>query len=102
MSHPGDCLVKTANLSAPAYQLFTVRRCRIYVADTAGAIAVAACQHAHAVLAARGEWVTNEKTLIDRAGLRGVDDVLAGLVPDPGRLERAVAEAAALMAAQTG
>jgi hypothetical protein len=75
---------------------------RGHLADTAGAIAVAACQHAHAVLAARGEWVTNEKTLIDRAGLRGVDDVLAGLVPDPGRLERAVAEAAALMAAQTG
>lgn len=75
---------------------------RGHLADTAGAIAVAACQYAHAVLAARGEWVTNEKTLIDRAGLRGVDGILAGLVPDPGGLERAVAEAAALMADQTG
>jgi hypothetical protein len=31
------------------------------------------------VLAGRGEWVTNDKTLLDRAGLRRIDDVLAGL-----------------------
>jgi predicted nucleotidyltransferase len=68
---------------------------RGHVADTAGAIAVAACQCAHAVLAARGEWVTNEKTLIDRAGLRDVDDILAGLVPDGGCLLHAVDQAAA-------
>ena len=68
---------------------------RGHLADTAGAIAAAACQCAHGVLAARGEWVTNEKTLIDRAGLRGVDDILAGLVPDPDWLLRAVDQAAA-------
>lgn len=44
--------------------------------ERAGAIATAAAQAAHAVLAARGEWVTNEKRLLDRAGLRGVDRVI--------------------------
>jgi hypothetical protein len=58
--------------------------------ETAGVILVAACQAAHAVLAADGQWVTNEKTLLDRAGLRGVDEILAGLTPDAGTLNRAV------------
>ncbi|MER5391250.1 nucleotidyltransferase domain-containing protein, partial [Saccharopolyspora sp. NPDC002686] len=31
------------------------------------------------VLAARGEWVTNEKRLLAKAGLRAVDEVIAGL-----------------------
>ncbi|GLY82266.1 nucleotidyltransferase domain-containing protein [Actinoallomurus iriomotensis] len=54
-----------------------------HVAETAGAIATAACQTAHAVLAERGEWVTNEKTLLDRAGLRGVDAILAEVPREP-------------------
>ena len=44
----------------------------------AGLVAQAASQAAHAVLAARGEWVTNEKTLLTRAGLRQVDEFIAG------------------------
>ena len=36
--------------------------------------------------AAAGQWVTNEKTLLDRAGLRGVDEILAGLIPDAAAL----------------
>lgn len=32
---------------------------------------------AHAVLAARGQWVTNDKTLLTRAGLREIDEVIA-------------------------
>lgn len=44
--------------------------------ETAGAIATATCMAAHAILAARGEWVTNEKRLLDRAGLREVDSLL--------------------------
>ncbi|WP_133910195.1 nucleotidyltransferase family protein [Streptomyces sp. NBC_00582] len=44
--------------------------------ETAGALAVAAAQTAHAVLAARGEWVTNEKRLLERAGLRQADQLL--------------------------
>jgi predicted nucleotidyltransferase len=66
---------------------------RGHVADTAGLIATAAAQAAHAVLAGRGEWVTNEKTLLDRAGLRSVDAVLSGLVADPDQLATAVGAA---------
>ena len=51
------------------------------VTETVGALATATCMAAHAVLAARGEWVTNEKRLIDRAGLRGIDGILAGKQP---------------------
>jgi predicted nucleotidyltransferase len=47
-----------------------------------GLVAQAASQAAHAVLAARGEWVTNEKTLLTRAGLRQVDEFLADAQPD--------------------
>lgn len=68
------------------------------VTETAGMIATAAGQAGHAVLAAAGEWVTNEKTLLDRAGLRDVDAILAGLTPDPGALTRAVDEAHTLFA----
>jgi Polymerase beta, Nucleotidyltransferase len=65
--------------------------------ETAGTIATAACQAAHAVLAATGQWVTNEKTLLDRADLRGVDEILAGLTPDADRLVRALDDAVALL-----
>ena len=54
--------------------------------EAAGALAVAATQAGHAVLAARGEWVTNEKRLLERAGLRDVDALVAqiahGSVPE--------------------
>jgi Nucleotidyltransferase domain len=70
---------------------------RGHLADTAGAIATAACQTAHAVLAERGEWITNEKTLLDRAGLRGVDTILAGLTAGPAVLGNAVDQAEALL-----
>ncbi len=50
------------------------------------------------MLAGRGEWVTNEKTLIDRAGLRGVDRVLTGLTASPAALRSAVDQAEALLA----
>lgn len=65
--------------------------------QVAGAIAVAATQTAHAVLAARGEWVTNEKHLIERAGLRQVDTVISNLTPTPQHLVRAVTEAETLL-----
>jgi predicted nucleotidyltransferase len=77
----------------------TAHAARGHLADTAGAITVAACQGAHAVLAARGQWITNEKTLIDQAGLRGVDEIVAGLTPAPERLDAAIDAAAALLAA---
>ncbi|NKQ58174.1 nucleotidyltransferase domain-containing protein [Amycolatopsis sp. K13G38] len=52
------------------------------VTEVAGALAIAAAETAHAVLAARGEWVTNEKRLLKRAGLRGIDPIIAGLAPE--------------------
>jgi hypothetical protein len=65
--------------------------------QVAGAIAVAATQTAQAVLAARGEWVTNEKHLIERAGLREADVLVGSLTPDPETLVRAVAEVESLL-----
>jgi predicted nucleotidyltransferase len=57
-----------------------------HVADTAGAIAVAAAQTAHSVLAGRGEWITNEKTLLTRAGLRQIDEFIVAVQPVPDAL----------------
>ena len=70
---------------------------RGHVADTAGLIATAGAQAGHAVLAGRGEWTTNEKTLLDRAGLRSLDAVLSGLAADPGQLTTAVDAAESLL-----
>ncbi|WP_394839659.1 nucleotidyltransferase domain-containing protein [Pendulispora rubella] len=61
---------------------------RGHVVHVAGAIARATCEAAHAILASRGQWVTNEKTLLDDAGLRDADAWLTGL--EPGRLVEAV------------
>jgi predicted nucleotidyltransferase len=66
--------------------------------EVAGAVATAAMQTGHAVLAARGEWVTNEKRLLERAGLRGIDAVLGQLGSDPEALARAIADAEDLFA----
>jgi predicted nucleotidyltransferase len=60
------------------------------VTETAGAIALAFAQGAHATLAARGEWITNEKELLERAGFRRADEVLDGLTADPPSLVAAV------------
>ncbi|WP_406460925.1 nucleotidyltransferase domain-containing protein [Streptomyces sp. NBC_01622] len=67
--------------------------------EVAGALAVAAVQAGHGVLAGRGEWVTNEKRLLERAGLRRVDDIVAGLRPEPEALTRAVSDAEAVLQA---
>ncbi|MEV0904820.1 nucleotidyltransferase domain-containing protein [Streptomyces hokutonensis] len=67
--------------------------------EVAGALAVAAVQAGHGVLAGRGEWVTNEKRLLERAGLRRVDDIVAGLRPEPEALTRAVSDAETVLRA---
>ena len=67
--------------------------------EVAGAIATAAAQTAHGVLAARGEWVTNEKRLLRRAGLRTVDGIVAGLRAEPEVLTRAISETETLFRA---
>nr|WSY55720.1 nucleotidyltransferase domain-containing protein [Streptomyces sp. NBC_00886] len=64
--------------------------------EVAGALATGAVQAGHGVLAARGEWVTNEKRLLERAGLRRVDDIVQGLTPAPDMLARAISDAEAL------
>ncbi|MEU6365833.1 nucleotidyltransferase domain-containing protein [Streptomyces sp. NPDC046931] len=64
--------------------------------EVAGALATAAAHAAHAVLAARGEWVTNEKRLLERAGLRGMDRTVAGLPAHPDGLVAAVVSAGKL------
>lgn len=69
--------------------------------ETAGALATAATQAAHAVLAARGEWVTNEKRLLERAGLREFDALTAGLRATPDALVAAVTRAEEIVAGAT-
>ncbi|MFC8099156.1 nucleotidyltransferase domain-containing protein [Streptomyces sp. NPDC057363] len=65
--------------------------------QVAGAIALATTQTAHAVLAARGEWVTNEKGMVERAGLSGIDALLTGLTPEPESLTRTITECGTLL-----
>lgn len=69
--------------------------------EVAGALATAAVQTGHAVLAGRGEWVTNEKRLLERAGLRQADDILEGLSVEPEALARAISDAEALFSARS-
>ncbi|MFB6643013.1 nucleotidyltransferase domain-containing protein [Streptomyces chartreusis] len=73
----------------------------VRLTEVAGALATAAVQTGHAVLAGRGEWVTNEKRLLERAGLRTVDGVLASLSEgaDPEALIQAIARAQAIFEA---
>jgi hypothetical protein len=66
------------------------------VTQCAGLVAQATSQAAHAVLAARGEWITNEKQLLTRAGLRTADDLLAAAGPDPAALLNLVDSARSL------
>ncbi|MQA97513.1 MAG: nucleotidyltransferase domain-containing protein [Streptosporangiales bacterium] len=66
------------------------------LAQTAGLVAQGASQAAHAILAARGEWVTNEKSLLTRAGLRAIDTLVADTVADPPSLIRCVVAARSL------
>ncbi|MFE7169644.1 nucleotidyltransferase domain-containing protein [Streptomyces sp. NPDC057616] len=66
--------------------------------EVAGALATAAVQTGHAVLAGRGEWVTNEKKLLERAALRDIDTIVETLSPDPEVLLRAITDAQQLFA----
>ena len=50
------------------------------------------------VLAARGEWITNDELLVDKAGLRPADMAVAGLSADPQVLARAIVTAERLIA----
>jgi len=56
------------------------------LAQCAGLVAQATTHAAHAVLAARATWVTNDKTLLTSAGLRDVDEYIAQAGPEPDAL----------------
>jgi hypothetical protein len=60
------------------------------VAETAGMLAKAAIANAQAILAGRGEWTLSEKVILERAGLRRADTILASLGDRPDALGRAV------------
>ncbi len=66
------------------------------LAQCAGLVAQATSQAAHAVLAARAQWVTNDKTLLTKAGLRQADDFVAAATPDPNDLRDLVTRSRAL------
>ncbi|MFD6160700.1 nucleotidyltransferase domain-containing protein [Nocardia sp. NPDC060256] len=66
-------------------------------AEVAATVVIAAMQTAHALLAARGEWTTNEKRLLQQAGLRDIDAIVAGLDSNPKSLAQAIIEAEALL-----
>lgn len=63
------------------------------VTELAGALAIFCAMAAHAVLAARGEWVTNEKRLLETAGLRSMDELFIGLQTRPPDPERTIEQA---------
>ncbi|MGO4593815.1 nucleotidyltransferase domain-containing protein [Leifsonia sp. 2TAF2] len=52
------------------------------VAQCVSTLTVAALQTAHALLAERGEWVTNEKRLLGYAGMRELDDMVTAATAD--------------------
>jgi predicted nucleotidyltransferase len=68
-----------------------------HVAQTAAMITQAACYAGHGILAARGEWITNEKRLLTRADLGEINAIVAGLRADAGELTRAVDAASRLL-----
>lgn len=70
-----------------------------HVTPCLGLLAQGVAQTAHAVLAGRGEWITNEKQLLTRAGLNHLDDVLAAAIADP-KVLRGTAEQALLLCSQ--
>lgn len=51
------------------------------LAQCAATLTVAMSYAAHAILSARGEWTTNEKTLLTQAGLSDLDAILTNLTP---------------------
>jgi hypothetical protein len=68
-----------------------------HLTESAGAIATAGCQAAHAVMAARRKWVTNEKTLLNQAELRDLDRIISSLTPSPEALTAAIDETTRLL-----
>lgn len=62
------------------------------VALAAGTMARATAQTAHGVLAERGEWVLNEKGIVDAAGLAAAHEIIGSCANDPASAVRALRE----------
>jgi predicted nucleotidyltransferase len=62
------------------------------IALAAGTMARATAQTAHGELAERGEWVLNEKGIVDAAGLGGAHEVIGSCANDPSEAVRALRE----------
>jgi hypothetical protein len=56
------------------------------IAGATGQAAKAVLEEAHAIACERGQWVCNEKRLIETAGLAGLHAWFAGAPTDPARL----------------
>jgi hypothetical protein len=59
-------------------------------AACAGLVVQGASSAAHAILAARGQWVRNEKSLLVRAGLADLDQICTAASSDRERLQEMV------------
>jgi hypothetical protein len=64
------------------------RAARGDVVGTVGQVANAVNEEAHARLCARGEWVLNEKRIVERAGLGAMQVLMASAPREPGALGR--------------
>jgi predicted nucleotidyltransferase len=62
------------------------------VALAAGTMARATAQTAHGVLAERGEWVLNEKGIVDASGLGAAHEIIGTCARDPDKAVRALRE----------
>ncbi len=67
------------------------------VAQCAGLISEAGCRAGHAIAARRGQWVTNEKRLLQQAGLTELNAVVTGLTTDVDALESCVDQARSII-----
>jgi Polymerase beta, Nucleotidyltransferase len=64
-----------------------------------GMVVQATCNAAHGVLAKRGEWITNEKSLLARAGLTELDQIVSGAQDSAAKLQEIVDQARELCSA---
>jgi predicted nucleotidyltransferase len=68
-------------------------------AQCVGTVVQAASCAAHAILAARGEWITNEKSLLERAGLSSLNQIVSSAPPEEEPLKEMVQRARELSVA---
>ena len=60
------------------------------IAGVAGQVAEAVMEEAHAVMCERGEWICNEKRLIETAGLGRINSLFSEIPADRERLVESI------------